>query len=215
MRCMCALFTIATTGHTLCAAMQQRTNGPAKNGPTGPVTFKIYTSLIRSSPGPLNGAVKLKNADNAVTYRRGDQRALPRLPLIAAVSPLPPWSQQRENERPLCVRQVVAVGSGGWFVPCLAGPNQRLLIPPTVMAGVHMHSILRSARQQHGLLRLYAAYVVCEKRRAVTGAGPKKDPRPVRSSLGPARPRTGNQTRPVLTLQCSITASYAITEISR
>ena len=41
-----------------------------KNGPTGPVTLKICTGPIRSGPGPLGGAVKLKNADNAVTYRR-------------------------------------------------------------------------------------------------------------------------------------------------
>jgi len=38
-----------------------------KNGPTGPVTLTICTGLIRSGPGPLDGAVKLKNADNAVT----------------------------------------------------------------------------------------------------------------------------------------------------
>jgi len=41
-----------------------------KNGPTGPVTLKICTVPIRSSLRPLDGAVMLKNADNADTYRR-------------------------------------------------------------------------------------------------------------------------------------------------
>jgi len=45
-------------------------NGPAKKGLTGPVTLKICTGPIRSGPGPLDGAVKLKNADNTVTYCR-------------------------------------------------------------------------------------------------------------------------------------------------
>jgi len=41
-----------------------------KNGPTGPVTLKICTGSIQSGLRPLDGAVKLKNADNVVTYRR-------------------------------------------------------------------------------------------------------------------------------------------------
>jgi len=92
-------------------------------------------------------------------------------------------------------RLVLAVGS------CPAQPPTRpnraaaaLLIRRRVTAGVRRHGILRSARQQHCLLRLYAAYIVCQKRRARTGASPKKDPRPGRSSLGPARSRYGNWT---------------------
>jgi len=38
-----------------------------KNGLTGPVTLKICTGSIWSGPGPLDGAVKIKNADNTVT----------------------------------------------------------------------------------------------------------------------------------------------------
>ena len=38
-----------------------------KMNPTGPVTLKICTGLIRFGQGPLDGEVKLKNADNAVT----------------------------------------------------------------------------------------------------------------------------------------------------
>jgi len=71
-----------------------------------------------------------------------------------------------------------------------------LLIWRTVTAGARTHGVLRSARQ-HGLQRLYAAYIVCQKRRARRawiGAGPKKDQRPVRSNLGPARSRTRNWT---------------------
>jgi len=66
-----------------------------------------------------------------------------------------------------------------------------LLIRPT-------HGILRSARQQHGLLRLYAAYIVCQKRSARTGAGPKK----IQDWSGPVLDRLGPEpgTGPVLTL---------------
>jgi len=38
-----------------------------KTRPTGPVTLKICTGPIRSGPGPLDGEVKLKNADSVVT----------------------------------------------------------------------------------------------------------------------------------------------------
>jgi len=76
-----------------------------------------------------------------------------RLALIAAVSPLPPWSRWRENKRGLCAssrqRQLVlAVGS------CPAQPPTRpslaaagLLIRRTVTGGAHTHGVLRSARQ--------------------------------------------------------------------
>jgi len=90
---------------------------------------------------------------------------------------------------------VLAVGSCHAQHP--TGPNRaaaELLIQPIVTAGIRMHGVLRSARQQHGLLRLYAAYIVCQKHRARTGAGPKKDPRPARF-------------RPVLTLAITIARS--------
>ena len=88
----------------------------------------------------------------------------------------PPWSRRRENEQPLCVRLAAAVGSCPAQPP--TGPNRAaagLLIWPTITAGARTHSILRSARQQHGLLLLYAMYIVCQKHRAQTGAGPKKE----------------------------------------
>jgi len=60
---------------------------------------------------------------------------------------------------------VCPVGGGGWFMPCSATPPDcaaaGLLIGPTVTAGARMHNVLRFVRQQHGFLRLYAAYTVC------------------------------------------------------
>ena len=48
-------------------------------------------------------------------------------------------------------------------------------------------------RQQHGLLRLYAAYVrSLSKMPRTNRRRSKKDPRPVRSRLGPNQSRTGN-----------------------
>ena len=59
---------------------------------------------------------------------------------------------------------------------------------PTVMAGARTHGVLRSARQQHGLLRLYAAYIVCQqKRRARTIAPVQKK----RSETGLVQSWTG------------------------
>ena len=45
-------------------------------------------------------------------------------------------------------------GGGGWFMPWPAAPTTRRHFRPTVTAGTRTHSGLRSARQQHGLLRL-------------------------------------------------------------
>jgi len=120
-----------------------------------------------------------------------------RLPLIAAAAVV-----STERERAAFVH-LVGRGSS-WFwrlvhaLPSLpTGPSHAaagLLIRLTVTAGTCMHSVLRSVRQQHGLLRLHTAYIVCQKCHARSGAGPKKDPRPVRSILGPAQSRTGNWT---------------------
>jgi len=103
----------------------------------------------------------------------------------------------RERTSGLCAsgrrrRLVLAVGSCPAQPP--TGPNRAaagLLIRPTVTAGVRTHGVLRSARQQHGLLRLYAAYIVCQK----TTHGPALVQKKIRDRPGP-EPGTG----PVLTL---------------
>ena len=203
----------------------------------------LLTLKICTGPRPLDGAVKLKNADNAVTYccrsercetrqRSKRRRHVTRLQRewaaagsdqrVPQKSPPPPWKLASaapfdlrcinaaavvptERTSGLCVsgrrwQLVLAVGS--WPAQLPTEPNcttAGLLIRLTVTAGVHTHGILRSARQQHGLLRLYAMYIVCQKRNAWTDAGPKKIRD--RSGLVLDRPSPEPGTGPVLTLE--------------
>jgi len=68
-------------------------------------------------------------------------------------------------------------------MPCPAAPTTLQL---TVTAGARTHSVLRSARQQHSLLRLVHNLSKC---RARTSAGPKK-----RSETGPVQSWNGSCT---------------------
>jgi len=195
--------------------MDWRMNGPAKKRTDRSSNFKNYLSdLVRSgttrrsghakecgqhghvSPPPcmpyIRRAAAIKGLHRHHCRRSRNLRQL--LPSFDLRSHRGPNGERMSG---LCAsgrrRLVLAVGSCPAQPP--TGPNHAaagLLIRPTVTAGIRTHGVLRSARQQHGLLRLYAAYIVCQKRRALTVAGPKKDPRPVLSSLGPARSRTGN-----------------------